>query len=159
MTAKSVSPWLDREFVFQRLLDAPRSVVFQAWTDPKQVAAWWGPTGFTNPVCELDVRPGGAIRIDMQSPCGTVYPMIGEYQEISFPERLVFTSAAINELGQPMFVVLNTVEFAEQAGKTSLTVTARVVEVSDGAENHLPGMDQGWNMTLDRLQQHLSLKS
>jgi uncharacterized protein YndB with AHSA1/START domain len=50
----------DRAFVITRVFDAPRALVFKAWTDPKHVAQWWGPPGFTNPVCELDVRPGGA---------------------------------------------------------------------------------------------------
>jgi uncharacterized protein YndB with AHSA1/START domain len=50
----------EREFAVTRVFDAPRRLVFQAWTDPKRVAQWWGPHGFTNPVCELEVRPGGA---------------------------------------------------------------------------------------------------
>src|SRR3984885_10858283 len=77
-----------------RVLAAPRGVVLRAANDQQHVAQWWGPTRFTNPRCELDVRPGGAIRIDMRGPDGTVYPMSGVYQEIVKPERLVFTSDA-----------------------------------------------------------------
>ncbi len=55
-----------REIIITRMFDAPRALVFKAWTDPRHVARWWGPKGVTNPVCELDVRPGGAIRIDMR---------------------------------------------------------------------------------------------
>ena len=55
-----------------RVFDAPREVVFKAWTDPQLLAQWWGPKGFTNPVCELDARPGGAIRVHMRGPDGTV---------------------------------------------------------------------------------------
>ena len=84
----------ERELIFTRTIDAPRALVWAAWTDPKHVAQWWGPKEFTNPVCELDVRPGGAIRIDMRGPDGTVYPMAGIYQAIVAPERLVFISAA-----------------------------------------------------------------
>lgn len=65
------------ELVLTRTFDAPRELVFKAWTDAKQLAEWWGPKGFTNPVCDIDVRPGGAIRIDMTGPDGTVYPMGG----------------------------------------------------------------------------------
>src|SRR5579864_4389397 len=83
-----------------RVFDAPRKVVFAAWTDPKQMAQWWGPTGFTTPVCELDVRPGGAIRIDMRAPDGTIYPMTGVYKEIVPPERIVFTAVALDKDGK-----------------------------------------------------------
>src|SRR5229473_4268217 len=95
-----------RELVITRTFDAPRDLVFKMWTDAKHMAQWWGPHGFTNPVCELDVRPGGAIRIDMRGPDATVYPMTGVYQEIVEPERIVFTSAALDEKGHPMFEVL-----------------------------------------------------
>src|SRR5436190_8252782 len=64
-----------RELVLTRVFDAPREVVFRAWTDPERLAQWWGPRGFTNPRCEWDARPGGAIRVDMKGPDGTVYPM------------------------------------------------------------------------------------
>jgi Activator of Hsp90 ATPase homolog 1-like protein len=70
----------EQELVLTRVFDAPRELVFKAWTDPKCVAQWWRPRGFTNPVCEVDVRPGGAIRIHMRGPDGTVYPMTGVYQ-------------------------------------------------------------------------------
>src|ERR1700730_7092158 len=82
----------ERELKITRVFDAPREMVFKAWTDPKLLAQWWGPKGFTNPVCELDVRPGGAIRVHMRGPDGTVYPMTGVYQEVVEPERIVFTS-------------------------------------------------------------------
>ncbi len=58
----------EQELVLTRVFDAPRKLVFKAWTDPKCVAVWWGPHHFTNPVCELDARPGGAIRIHMRDP-------------------------------------------------------------------------------------------
>src|ERR1700688_4411146 len=99
----------DREVVFTRVFDAPRGLVFKVWTDPKHVAQWWGPHGFTNPVCELDARPGGAIRIHMRGPDGTIYPMTGVYREIVEPERLVFTSVPLDKNGDPLFEVLNTV--------------------------------------------------
>jgi len=59
----------ERMLVITRVFDAPRALVFKAWTDPKRVAQWWGPNGFTNPVCELDV---------MRGPDGTIYPKLGE---------------------------------------------------------------------------------
>jgi uncharacterized protein YndB with AHSA1/START domain len=72
----------EQELVLTRVFDAPRELVFKAWTDPKQVAQRWGPRGFSNPVCELDLRPGGVFRLHMRGPDGTVYPMTGVYHEI-----------------------------------------------------------------------------
>jgi uncharacterized protein YndB with AHSA1/START domain len=138
-----------------RIFDAPREVVFQAWTDPKKLQRWWGPKGFTNPVCEVDVRPGGAIRIHMRAPDGTVYPMVGVFHEIVVPERLVFTSSALDGNGHPLFEVLNTVTFAAEGGKTKLTVRASVSKVKGDAAPHLAGMEQGWSMALDRLAEEL----
>jgi len=134
----------DRELVFTRVLSAPRSRVFTAWTDPKHVAPWWGPHGFTNPVCELDVRPGGAIRIHMRGPDGTVYPMTGVCREIVEPERLVFTSAALDNEGNPLFEVLNTVTFAEQGGKTTQMSRARAVKTTAEGAPYLEGMEAGY---------------
>ncbi len=145
----------DREIVATRVLNAPRELVFRAWTDPKPTAQWWGPKGFRNPVCELDVRPGGNIRIDMRGPDGTVYPMTGVYQEIVTLQRLVFTSAALDKEGNPLFEVLNIVSFAEQDGKTTQTLQARVVKRTAEAAPYLEGMDEGWSQGLERLANHL----
>ena len=134
-----------------RVVAAPRGLVFPLWTDPQHVAQWWGPHGFTNPVCQLDARPGGAIRIDMRGPDGTVYPMSGRYRDIVAPERLVFTSAALDAAGQPLFEVLTTATFAEQGGQTTVAVQAHVVEATDAADPYLAGMDAGWTQSLDRL--------
>ena len=85
------------DLVMTRVFDAPRELVFKAWTETKHVAQWWGPKRFTNSVCEMDVRPGGAIRIHMRAPDGVVYPMTGVFQEIVAPERLVFVSSALDD--------------------------------------------------------------
>ena len=146
----------EQELVLTRVLYAPRELVFKAWTDPKHVAQWWGPHGFTNPVCELDVRPGGAIRIHMRGPDGTVYPMTGVYQEIVEPVRLVFTSAALAADGNPMFEVLTTVAFAEQNGKTKQTMRARVIKTTAQAAQYLAGMEAGWTQSLERLAKSLA---
>jgi len=149
----------EQELVLTRVIDAPRELVFKAWTDPKQVAQWWGPRGFSNPVCELDLRPGGAIRIHMRGPDGTVYPMTGVYNEVVEPERLVFTSAALDEKGHPMFEVLTTVTFAEQGGKTKQTMRARVIKITPQAAPYIAGMEQGWTQSLERLTAYMVTKS
>ena len=107
-----------REVVVRRVVAAPRDLVFRVWTDPVHLVRWWGPHGFTNPRCEADARPGGKIHIDMRGPDGTVYPMAGEYKEVVPPERLVFTSAALDGNGEPLFENLNIVTFAEERGGT-----------------------------------------
>jgi uncharacterized protein YndB with AHSA1/START domain len=145
-----------QELVLTRVFDAPRELVFKAWTDPQRVAQWWGPRCFTNPVCELDVRPGGAIRIHMRGPDGTVYPMTGVYQEVVEPERIVFTSAALDAEGNPLFEVLTTVTFVEQDGKTKQTLHARVIKRTAEAAPYLKGMEAGWTQSLERLAESLA---
>ncbi len=145
-----------QELVMTRILDAPREVVFKAWTDPERVKRWWGPKGFTNPVCELDPRPGGAIRIHMRAPDGVVYPMTGVFNEIVEPERLVFTSGALDAKGNPLFEILTTVTFAEHGGKTKLTMHAKVMMATAAAAPHLAGMEMGWSQTLDRLAEYVA---
>ena len=91
-----------RELTLIRIFDAPRDLVFEAWTNPQYLAKWWGPDGFTNPACEFDARPGGKIRIDMQAPYGVVYPMTGTVHEIVPPSRLVFTAVAEDHDGNAL---------------------------------------------------------
>jgi uncharacterized protein YndB with AHSA1/START domain len=147
----------DRDLALTRTFDAPRSLVFEAWTDPKHLARWWGPHGFTNPLCEVDVRPGGGIRIDMVGPDGTVYPMKGVFHEVVEPERLVFTSSALeDEQGHPRLEVHNTITFAEHDGKTTLTVKAVVVKATPEAATALSGMEVGWTQSLERLEAELA---
>ena len=149
-----------QELTLTRILGAPRSLVFKTWTDVKHVARWWGPRGFTNPVCEWDARPGGIIRIDMRGPNGTVYPMKGVFHEIVEPERLVFTSTALeDEDGKPLFEILNTVTFEDFHGITKLTLHARLVtkdfQLTAQVAAALAGMEQGWSESLYRLADEL----
>jgi uncharacterized protein YndB with AHSA1/START domain len=146
----------EREIVITRIFDAPRELVFKAWIDPKHVARWWGPQGFTNPVCELDARPGGAIHIHMRGPDGVVYPMKGVFREVVEPERLVFTTSAFeDEEGQPQLEGLTTVTFVEHEGKTKLTLHA-VARGTPEAAAALAGMEEGWSQSLDKLAGHLA---
>jgi uncharacterized protein YndB with AHSA1/START domain len=156
MGAENIMSKEVHELELTRVFDAPRELVFKMWTDPKRVAQWWGPRGFTNPVCELDVRPGGAIRIHMRGPDGTVYPMTGFYQEVVEPERIVFTSAALDADGNPMFEVLTTVTFAEQGDKTKQILLARVIKTTTQAAPYLKGMEAGWTQSLERLGESLA---
>jgi len=143
-----------REVTFTRILDAQREVVFKMWTDAEHLKHWWGPTGFTNPVCEFDPRPGGKIRIHMRAPDGVVYPMTGEVLEIVEPERLVFTSEALDKDGNAMFQNLNIVTFAEHGVQTKLTLHSKVETTTEQGLPYLAGMNQGWKLTLDRMVEY-----
>jgi uncharacterized protein YndB with AHSA1/START domain len=140
-----------RDLTITRVFDAPRSRVFEMWIDAKHMAQWWGPQGFTNPVCELDVRPGGAIRIHMRGPDGVVHPMTGTFREVAEPERLVFTAVAEDQAGKPLLEALTTVSFAGDRGKTKLTVQASAVGLAPVAPQMLAGMEAGWTQSLQRL--------
>jgi uncharacterized protein YndB with AHSA1/START domain len=147
------TPGAPKEMVLTRTFDAPRGLVFRAWTDPEHLKRWWGPHGFTNPVCEADARPGGAIRIDMTGPDGAVYPMTGTFHEVVEPERIVFTSRAFeDERGHALLEVHNTVTFAERDGVTTLTIRAEVVTAAPEMAGAVDGMEAGWTQSLDRLE-------
>ena len=153
MTADAqTKPLAEREVTITRTFDAPRALVFKAWTDPQHLAQWWGPKGFTSPVCEFDAHVGGALRIHMRGPDGTVYPMKGVIRELVAPERLVFSSVATDTAGKHLLEQLTTVTFVEQNGKTTMTMHSRAVAVAEVGVGHLQGMEIGWTQTIDRLE-------
>ncbi len=152
-----------QELTLKRTFDAPRELVFNAWTDPKLLANWWGPSLFTTPVCELDVRPGGKLRIVMHGPAGTLFdvdlPTTGTFKEVDKPNRLVFTAEALpDEHGQPQLVTLDTVTFAEEGGKTEMTLHVVVLKSTPAAAGALAGMEAGWSQSLDKLVTYIALK-
>src|ERR1700722_8492196 len=134
---------LGQEFIMTREFNAPRETVFHAWTDTQQLVRWWGPKGFTNPVCEWEPRSGGKIHVVMRAPNGIDYPMGGEVREIVPPEKLVFTTGALDEKGRLMFEFLHTATFAEQKGKTKLTLHSRVISTTAGAGRYIGGFEAG----------------
>jgi uncharacterized protein YndB with AHSA1/START domain len=150
--AVETKPLVERELTITRTFDAPRALVFRAWTDAKQLAQWWGPKGFTNPVCEIDARVGGALRIHMRAPDGSVYPMKGEIRELVPPERLVFTNIAVDAAGNHLLEGLTTVTFVEEGGKTTMTLRTRATVIVDYAAAYLQGMEAGWTQSIDKLE-------
>ena len=140
-----------QEFIITHVFTAPRELVWQAWTDPNHLAQWWGPRNFTNPVCELDLRPGGAINVVMRAPHGVDYPMGGGYREIVAPEKLVFTTGALDEKGKMLFEFLHTATFTEQKGKTTVTLQSRVIMTTAGAGKYIGGFEAGMTQSLERL--------
>lgn len=140
------------EICLRRAFGAPRALVWQAWTDPLELAQWWGPRGFSSPRCEFDLRVGGAIGIDMRAPDGTVYPMRGTVDEFSVGERLVFTASPIDAQGHPVFDCRYEVLFEERDGFTLVRLAGQVTQVHDpAAARYLAGQEQGWSESLYRL--------
>ena len=146
------------EITLTRDLAAPRELVFKAWTEEDRIREWWGPQQFTNPVCKVDARVGGGMDIHMRSPDGTVYPMKATFEEIVAPEKIVFTSGAVDEKGEMLFEILNTVMLAEVGDKTRLTLTARVQKVTTEGSHYLGGMEMGWSGSLDKLVAYVDKK-
>jgi uncharacterized protein YndB with AHSA1/START domain len=144
------------QLTLSRVFDAPRKLMFRTWTDPELVARWWGPHGFTAPLCKLDARPGGKILINMRGPKGSPYdmdmPMKGEFVEVIAPERLVFTSSAMEDsAGNAQLEVHNTVTFERYQDKTSITVRAIVIHSTAAVAGAIAGMEQGWTQSLEKL--------
>jgi uncharacterized protein YndB with AHSA1/START domain len=144
-----------REFVINRVLDAPRELVFEAWTDPKHLAMWWGPKGFTSTNQEIDIRPDGVWRYVMHGPDGRDYQNKIVYIEVVKPERLVYAHGDDNEEDPGRFQV--TVTFAELGKQTKLTMRAlfqSAAELEKVVKEF--GAIEGANSTLDRLQEQLA---
>ena len=141
----------DREIHFTRLFDAPRELVFDAMTRPEHIVRWWGilGEGYSVPVCEVDLRPGGAWKFTNAFPKGecTFY---GEYQEVSRPDRLVFTEifAPYPESGS-----LVTATFTEEGGKTRLTLVAEYPSKDVRDAVIATGMEKGAAISYDRLDE------
>ena len=145
-----------RELVITRTFAAPRPLLWRMWTDPAHFAQWWGPKGFTNPVCEIDLRVGGALRVVMRAPDGAEYPMDSVFREIAPPERLVFSSRAVDAAGTVLLDGFTTVTFAERAGGTELTVRTRAIALLPQALPMLQGMEAGWAQTIERLTERVA---
>jgi len=148
----ATTPAVPMEMELTRLIRAPRSLVWQAWTEADKLQQWWGPRHFTNPRCEIDLRPGGSIRIDMRAPDGIVFPMSGDYEQILPPEQLVFLTSALDEQGEPIFTNRNTVIFRELDGATEISIHTRVIDAKAAAWQYLKGMREGWSSSLDKLE-------
>ncbi len=143
----------NRVLSLSRVFAAPRELVFRAWTEPRHLARWWGPHGFTLPVCAQDFRVGGAYRFCMRAPDGSDHWVWGVYREIVAPERLVFTWEREDEAGlRSKLSNLVTVTFAEQGAGTLLTLHhAEFQTVADRDDHH-----GGWTQCLVRLTDYVN---
>ncbi len=138
--------------VMERVFDAPRGLVFEAWTNPEHLARWWGPRDLTLAVCEIDFRPGGAWRFVLRGRDGSDYGFGGEYREILPPERLSYT---FRFDGAPDAEAVETLTFVEKDGKTTLTSTMVHTSVENRDAHVRSGMEEGALETMDRLAELL----
>jgi uncharacterized protein YndB with AHSA1/START domain len=137
-----------RELIITRVFDAPRNLVWQAWTDPVQIARWLGPKGFSGTVEKLETRIGGAYRFRLHGPDGVDHWMQGVTREFVPPERLVNTFVWTDAEGRPTRPeTLLAVTLTENEGKTTLTLRQGLFESVAACDEHR----EGWNSSLDCL--------
>jgi uncharacterized protein YndB with AHSA1/START domain len=155
----------DRTYVMERVFDAPRELVFEAYSTAEHLKNWWGPKGWTLPFCEVDFRPGGTWLYCMKGPVGSEDGEMMEswgkavYQEIIEPERIVYKDTFVDSDGSRVEgtpEMLITVEFVEEKGKTRL-ISKTLFESAEQLQQVLEmGMEQGFSETLDRLEAYLA---
>ena len=143
----------DREIVITRLLNAPRELVFEVWTNPKHVDNWWGPTGFTNTTKKIDVRPGGEWIYIMHGPDGRTYDNRVRYVEIVKPEKIVYLHDTGKDNDPSEFQSIITFEvISRKQTKVTLKSIFKTKEARDfvvrefgaieGAEQHLAKLER-----------------
>ena len=138
----------DAELTIERIFDAPRALVFDAWTRNEHLVRWSCPTGFTMPLSEGDIRAGGWFRTCMRSPDGQDHWLSGKYHEVAPPERIVFTHAWHDENGEPDQETMVTVTFKETPdGKTKMAFHQALFTSKASRDGH----EGGWNESFDKL--------
>ena len=156
--AEVVESAADREIVLTRLFDAPRRMVWEAWTDPKQVVLWFGPMGFSTTIEEMDVRPGGVWKQVMHGPDGTDYPNKSVFTEVVPYERIGYRLTG-GKRGAPVVEFETVVIFSDEGSKTLLTLRMvfASVELRDQNVREYHSIEGG-EQTLQRLAEHLSTR-
>jgi uncharacterized protein YndB with AHSA1/START domain len=152
----------NREIILTRVIFAPRELVFAAWTDPKHLARWFGPAGFTVSECRVDARVGGKWATTMRANeelaavVGRDHPAGGEFLEIERPSRLVFTNNALDAAGNVILEGLTTVTLEDMGGSTKMTLRTRARGTGERVPFMLGGMEQGWSEALWKLGRMLA---
>jgi uncharacterized protein YndB with AHSA1/START domain len=138
----------DREVVMTRVFDAPRELIWKAYTDPSLIEKWWGPRRYRTVVDKMDVRPGGAWRIVNRGVDGAEYWFSGVFSEVVEPERLVRT---FDFEGMQGHIMVETATFEELEGKTKVTVNSFFKTKEDRDGMVASGMKDGATESMDRL--------
>jgi uncharacterized protein YndB with AHSA1/START domain len=140
-----------REITITRMVDAPRELVFDAWTQADRLAQWYAPEGFDVPEAESDPRPGGAIRIVMRASWGPESVLTGTYRELDRPSRIVTEANATDAEGRIALEAVTTVTLTDRDGTTELTVHERATALIPEAAMMLAGMEVGLLQSLRKL--------
>ena len=150
----AVADTADREIIITRLINAPRELVFEAWTDPRHIDKWFGPQGYITKTSSMDLRPGGMWRFVMSGPQGT-FPSRVVFQEIVKPALLVYMHGSDIDNDPDAFHV--TVTFEDLGDKTHLTMRSLLpsAEARNKVVRDFKAIEGG-NQTLQRLEQHVS---
>jgi uncharacterized protein YndB with AHSA1/START domain len=157
------------ELVITRVFDAPRDLVFKAWTEAERLERWWGPKGVTLHVCAFDLRPGGVFHYRLRLPQGQDWWGKFAYRDIVVPERLVFVVSFTDEAGNPTrhplspnwpLEVLTTVTFAEHEGGTALSMRSVPINATESErktfEDGHESVRRGTAGTFDQLAEYLA---
>ncbi|HWC28633.1 MAG TPA: SRPBCC domain-containing protein [Dehalococcoidia bacterium] len=165
LTSEGAALPAGRRVEITRVFDAPRDLVWEAWTRPERFVQWWGPRDFTTPMCEIDLRPGGRLRFLMRPKEGPDIWCGGVFQQVEAPSKLVFTDYFTEESGEVAFPTecglseewpvqaLVTVILEDLGGKTRLTLRH---DASGGLPEEFEGAEQGWGESFDRLGELLA---
>jgi uncharacterized protein YndB with AHSA1/START domain len=151
-TADAPTKTAERELVIKRIFDAPRELLWKAWTERDHVLKWLGPKEFTALDFDLDPRPGGAWHSRMRGPDGGEYSNRGTVREVQEPERLVFTFTWDEEDGTPGREMQITITFDERNGKTEMTFSQGALESAEDRDGHR----EGWSESFDKLAEYLA---
>jgi uncharacterized protein YndB with AHSA1/START domain len=159
----------ERELVITRVFDAPRELVWQAFTESDRLIHWWGPIGFEMLASRIDLCPGGVFHYSMRSPDGRVMWGRFIYREIAAPERLVFVNSFSDEEGNVVrspfsptwpLEILNTITFAETGGRTTVTLRGDPINSTEEERetfwNAQDSLRQGFAGTFDQLAAYLA---
>ena len=167
--SQPVSETIAKEFIISRTFNAPRELVWKAWTEAKAFEEWWGPKGCAVEIEEFDMKPGGKFHYSMQMPNGCVMWGIIHYRELVKPEKIVFVNSFSNEAGEITRApfsetwpkeVLNVATFTEQANETLMELRGRPINVTPEEQATFEGMfgsmQQGFGGTFDQLEVYLA---
>lgn len=141
----------DRELVITRIFNAPRTLVFKAWTDPQHKQHWHAPQGFTVTDVTYNLKPGGSYRACLNAPDGTKHWVCGTYKVIKEPEKLVFTHGWEDENGECPHETLVTVTLTDLGDKTRMDFHQAIFESIESRDGHR----MGWDSTFERLSAYL----
>lgn len=135
----------------QRTIAAQRQAVWDAWTKPELFKQWFMPSPYSVANCTFDLRPGGQLRVDTKGPDGAIMPLVGEFNVVEAPTKLVMTNSPLDANGNKLFVVQHSLVLTEENGQTLLDLTSEVLSAGSEAAPFLSGMEPGLQQALDQL--------